>query len=109
MISGAVELLKLHCKVSGIPEPEEEFRFHPERKWRSDLAWKDFGLLVEVDGGVFVQGGHTRGMAYQRDREKDAEALCLGWRVLRVTPNQVKNGQAVNWIERIMKETDPRS
>ena len=38
-----VEILK-----SGIPIPIKEYRFHPVRRWRFDLAWKVEKLAVEV-------------------------------------------------------------
>lgn len=59
-------------------------------------------LGVEVDGGVFMKrGGHTTGIGYTQDRERDAEALCAGWTVLRVTSEQVKSGQAIMWLAKI--------
>ncbi len=82
-----------------------EFRFHKTRKWRFDLAIPSMNLAIEVDGGGFIPGGgrHSRGAGMAKDNEKIAEAMCLGWRVLRVTPQQVKSGQALTWIEKIIK------
>ena len=65
------------------------------------MYFQEISLGVEIDGGTFIQGGHVRGAAYERDREKDAEAMCLGYRVLRVTPRQVREGKALDWIERM--------
>jgi len=92
--------LAFQCKAAGLPEPERELKFHPSRKWRFDLAFTDAKIAVEVDGGVFVQGRHTRGAGVEKDCEKFAEATALGWRVHRVTPRHVTSGQAVDWIER---------
>lgn len=80
-----------------------ELRFHPTRKWRFDLAQPGILLAVEVEGGVFVAGRHTRGKSFEADCEKYAEALILGWDVLRVTPDQVRRGEALSWIERAME------
>lgn len=33
-----------------------------------------------------------------------AEALALGWRVLRVTPKHVTSGQALTWITRLLAQ-----
>ena len=90
-------------KVTGLPEPSTEFRFHPTRKFRFDLAWESAKLAVEIEGGVFVAGRHSRGASFTADCEKYAEALCLGWKVLRVTPAQIESGQALEWIERLLK------
>ena len=93
--------LAAQCRIVGLPEPTRELKFHPTRKWRFDLAFMDAKIAVEVDGGVFIQGRHSRGAGIEKDCEKFAEATALGWRVLRVTPRHVTSGQAVDWIERI--------
>lgn len=97
-----VDLLT-QVRAAGLPAPVTEHRFHPVRRWRFDFAWPDEHLALEIDGGVYVRGGHTRGAAYERDREKDAEAMVLGWRVLRVTPRMVKDGRALRWIEQLLQ------
>jgi very-short-patch-repair endonuclease len=83
-----------------------ELRFHPVRKWRFDLAHPGVQLAVEVEGGVWRGGRHTRGTGFSSDCEKYAEALILGWSVLRVTTDQVKSGQALQWIERAITWRD---
>ena len=83
-----------------------EHRFHPTRKWRFDLAHPGVGLAVEVEGGIWSGGRHSRGAGFSSDCEKYAEALIAGWWVLRVTTDQVRNGQALSWIERAMAGRD---
>ena len=92
------------CEIAGLPVPVAEFRFHPARKWRFDFAWVEHKLALDVDGGVFIQGRHSRGLGMERDHEKMAEALCLGWRVLRVTPRQIRSGQALDWLTRAVSQ-----
>ncbi len=72
----------------GIPEAETEFHFHPVRKWRFDFAWPEQKVALEVEGGVFIQGRHSRGSGMKKDMEKYNAAALLGWRVFRVTPRQ---------------------
>jgi hypothetical protein len=97
-----------------LPKPEIEYRFHPERRWRFDFAWPEathpintsmiFGkVAVEVEGGTFVVGRHSRGRGYEQDCEKYAEALILGWRVLRVTTDMVKDGRAIAYLRRLFR------
>ena len=93
-------LFSQQLKLSGIAV-EREFRFHPKRMWRFDFAIPERQFAIEVEGGVFVNGRHTRGKAYEADCEKYAEALVLGWRVLRVTTDQVKRGEAIAWAQRM--------
>jgi very-short-patch-repair endonuclease len=96
--------LEQQCKAIGLPMPETEVRFHPVRKWRADFLWREpHMLIVELDGGVYVQGRHSRGAGIEKDCEKFAEAMALGYRVMRVTPRHVRNGQAVQWIEKVLK------
>ena len=100
----AVPLLVQQCRALGLPTPETEVRFHPVRKWRADLLWREpRPLICEVEGGVFVQGRHSRGTGMEADMEKYAEALLLGYPVLRVTPRQIKNGKAVTWIQALLE------
>lgn len=62
-----------------------EFRFHATRKWRFDFADPASLVSLELDGGVFVQGRHSRGKGYEADLEKLNTALSMGWKVFRLT------------------------
>src|SRR5690606_7945656 len=70
-------------------EVVREHPFHPERKWRFDYAILRHRIAVEVEGGVFTQGRHTRGVGMKADMEKYNAAASLGWRLYRVTPDQL--------------------
>ena len=98
-------LLLLHIRAAGIPEPAQQFRFHPVRRWRADFAWPDAMLLVEVDGATWSRGRHTRGAGFERDCEKVNAATLLGWRVLRFTRQQIESGYAVDTIEKALETT----
>lgn len=98
----SVPLLLMQLKALKIETPELEYRFHPIRRWRFDLCWKELFFAVEVDGGVYVQGRHTQGKGYEKDCEKLGEAMALGWDVYRCTPNLIKSGLAIDTIERII-------
>ena len=103
MTSGYSQNLKFQCKAAGLPVPEVEVRFHPVRRWRLDLGWRDRMLAVEVDGGTWIGGRHNRGAGYEKDCEKLAEAVLAGWRVIRFTVAQVKSGYALGVLERALK------
>ncbi|MCC6271105.1 MAG: hypothetical protein IT190_07495, partial [Microbacteriaceae bacterium] len=47
-------------------------------------------LIVEIDGGLFVQGRHSRGAGQLKDMEKLNAAALLGYRVLRYAPSQIE-------------------
>lgn len=92
--------LKAQITRLQLPEPTLEYRFHPERRWRFDFAWPEYMLAVEVEGGTWTNGRHSRGSGFADDAEKYNEAVMLGWRVLRFTADQVRSGTAVKTIER---------
>lgn len=74
------------CRGEGLPEPVAEFRFHNQRRWRFDYAFPAQKIAVEVEGGIWSGGRHTRGAGFLKDMEKYNAATALGWRVLRTTP-----------------------
>jgi very-short-patch-repair endonuclease len=87
-----------HLAGLNISEPVLEHRFHPERKWRFDFAWPHLMVAVEIDGGTWTGGRHTRGTGYEADCEKINEATALGWKVFRFTSSQVQRGEAALFI-----------
>lgn len=100
----STELAKLAADVAAHTglQAIAEFRFHPERKWRFDWALIDQRLAVEMDGGIWTGGRHTRGAGYIADMEKLNEAILLGWRVIRCTPQQVADGTALRYVLRAL-------
>ena len=100
------DTLASHIRSLGLPEPEREYQFHPTRKWRFDFAWPSKMIAVEVEGGIWSGGRHTRGAGFVADCEKYNAAAELGWRVFRYPGGIVKNGEAVNQIERILEQSE---
>lgn len=82
---------------------EQEYKFHPERNWRADFLITGTKILVEVEGGIWSGGRHTRGKGFTADCEKYAEATLLGYIVVRFTSSQVKSGYAIQAIERLIR------
>lgn len=102
MKSHLEETLALHIRAAGLPPPVREFRFHPTRRWRYDFAFVENKVAVEVDGGVWVQGRHTRPSGFIEDMHKLNEAAILGWTVIRVTGEMIRKGEALKLIERAL-------
>lgn len=84
----------VHLAVSScLPQCQcfEEYRFHPERKWRFDFALPCRRLAIEIEGGVWIRGRHTRGKGFLGDCVKYSTAAVLGWRVIRLAPQQLND------------------
>jgi len=80
------------CRIYGVPDPVFEFRFHPSRKWRLDLAWPERQVAGEIEGGTWTRGRHTRPLGFRKDVEKYNALAAAGWRLVRGTTDQVKDG-----------------
>lgn len=87
------------CKISF----EQEYKFHPKRKWRADFLITGTKILVEVEGGIWSGGRHTRSKGYLGDMEKYNSASMMGFTVLRFCTEQVMSGIAIQQIEILMK------
>lgn len=83
----------LACRASGWPMPLSEYRFHPLRRWRFDFAWPERMLALEIEGGIWTRGRHVRGQGFLADLEKYNEAAIMGWRIIRLTPDQLRDIQ----------------
>lgn len=80
-----------------------EYKFHPIRKWRFDWANIEHKIAIEVEGGAYTNGRHTRGTGFINDMEKYNEAIILGWKVFRVTPQQFSQFKHFDLINRFQK------
>jgi very-short-patch-repair endonuclease len=68
-----------------LPAPVAEYQFAPPRRWRFDFCWPVQRVAVELEGGVWSGGRHTRPAGFEADVIKYNTATVEGWRVLRCT------------------------
>lgn len=94
-------LLATHLRACKIGF-EQEYKFHPDRKWRADFLITGTKILIEVEGGIWSGGRHTRGKGYIGDMEKYNSAAMMGFTVLRFSTEQVKAGVAIKQIEQLV-------
>lgn len=99
--SALEEGLNIELRHAGL-NPRRQHRFC-ERRWLFDFAWPDIKLAVEVDGGTWVGGRHTRPQGFAKDCEKLNRATMDGWRVLRYTGEMVRSGEALQQIRDAVK------
>ena len=94
--------LDLFCKVCkstlGV-DVEMEYKFHPTRKWRYDYAILSKHIAIEVEGGVWTGGRHTRPAGFLGDIEKYNAGALLGWRIFRVTPKGLLTTATIDMIK----------
>ena len=51
-------------------------------------------MAIEIEGGTWTGGRHTRGAGYSGDCEKYNQALRDGWRVFRYTTDMLASDPA---------------
>lgn len=101
--SPAEELFASHARLAGL-DLQREYRFAADlgRKYRADFASPRHRLLIEIEGGSWVSGRHNRGSGFEADARKYNLACELGFRLLRFTPAQVKSGEALATVQRVL-------
>lgn len=82
--------------------PCREYEFCDGRKWRFDFAWPSRRIAVEIEGGTWSGGRHTRGSGYLGDIEKYNMASFLGWHIYRFTTAMVSSGAAIDIIRKAL-------
>lgn len=74
------------------------------RDWRFDFALPELRLAVEVEGGGWSGGRHTRGGGFAEDLRKYDAAARLGWTVYRCDPSMIRAGHAVETIAILVEQ-----
>lgn len=95
-------LAQIQLNKRAFPAFVREYRFHPDRRWRADFAFPEYRVIVEIHGGIWTSGRHTRGSGFAKDREKSNAAQLLGWIVLEFTPAEIKNETWINTLRQAL-------
>ena len=111
-MSDLEEEMAWQMEVAGIPTPIREHKFAWEelrRQWRFDFAWELDGQrsALEVEGGTWSGGRHVSGSGFESDCDKYNAACLLGWGVYRVTGKMVKDGRALELMQKVFDVRDP--
>jgi len=96
-IEAETKLFHSMLTSGGVSLPVREHKFNElvlsktgvPRAWRFDWAWIPEKVALEVEGGAWTQGRHTRGKGFMDDMEKYNAARLQGWMVLRCAPRQL--------------------
>ena len=92
------------CKRSGC----HDGKITVGKDWRFDFSWPEYKLAVEIEGGVFVRGRHSRGAGFTKDCVKYNSAALKGWRVLRFTTQHVQQGYALDTTLKMLEVMSAR-
>ncbi len=109
-LAGATDTNALSAKFEhlwqswGGPELTKEHRFHPHRRWRLDYYHAPTRTAVELEGGLFSGGRHTRAAGFLGDCEKYNAAAMMGITVLRLGTGQVDHQHVTEIIDWIRKQ-----
>lgn len=94
------------CKTYLGVECVKEYRFHPRRKWRFDYAIPAHKIAIEVEGGVWTRGRHTRPKGFLGDMDKYNAAAVMGWRLLRCTPKKQYTQKTLDLVKLALSYKD---
>jgi len=86
------------------PELVREHRFLETRRWRFDFAHLETRTAIEIEGGTWNGGRHTRGSGFVADAEKYNTATLHGWLVFRLPGPLV----GTDWARKIADAIDAR-
>lgn len=62
-----------------------QYKFHPDYRYRADYAHVDSKTLIEIQGGLWGNGGHNRPLAYMKDCERATHAMERGYIIIPIT------------------------
>lgn len=98
-------LLQTELRGKVAIEIATEHIFHPQRKWRLDIAIPALKIGIEYQGGLFMgrRGGHATVSGMRNDWAKLNAAQLLGWMVLLFGPDETRTGEAMNTMELAIK------
>ena len=98
---GQLRAVGLDARYGGVVR-QHRFAKADGRQWRSDFAWPEALVAVEVDGGTRIEGRHARGSGIEDDALKLSESAARGWRTVRLTGRMVRSGAGLGLIERAL-------
>ena len=91
-------------KSLGGGELKKEYKFADNRRFRFDYYHIE-GVAIELEGGVWSRGRHTRPTGFLNDMEKYNLAASMGILVFRVPSHDI----STKWLSPIIKTINERT
>lgn len=117
------DIFTILCKTNLHVEAVKELKFHPNRLWRFDYAIPELRIAIEVEGGAFrkrkytdkrtgelittIGGRHNSAVGFLGDIEKYNSAALLGWRIFRVTPENLLKTETLEMLKQAISVNPP--
>ena len=70
------------------------------RAFVGDFVWPEARVVVELQGAIWVKGGHSTGGGIERDAVKSLTAAAGGWVVLALTADMI-GPQGSVWLPKV--------
>jgi len=104
MPSQLEDLFAFQLDACGLGGYVREAQIIPHRKYRYDFYYPEANLCIEIQGGVWSNGAHSRPTGITRDYEKANLCVQHGFRLLQFDVKQVKSGDAVEFVRSIIQQ-----
>ena len=62
-----------------------QFQPFKDRRFKCDFFLPDYNVVIEIEGGQWINGRHQRGTGYKNDIEKYNMITLAGYKILRLT------------------------
>ncbi len=95
--SGIEAQLAQQLGSMGIKDYKRNHVFLHGRRFELDFAWPDQRIGVEVQGNVHRIKHH-----FKAGIEKAALGILAGWRIMPVGGDEVRSGQAAQWVKLLL-------
>lgn len=105
-------MLRAGLKGAGLYDGcTEQVKAIDGRRFAWDFCWADepYRLLAEVQGSVWVKGGHNTGTGLNRDYTKLNLATIAGWHIMFFSGDMIKDGTAIIQLEAYFEAKRARS
>ena len=80
---------------AAFPDAVPEYKFHPKRRWRLDWFVPSVNIGIEIEGGIWTRGRHTRPQGFLQDIEKYNAAALMGIKLYRINYGDLHSVKAI--------------
>ena len=79
-------------------------KLYGKEDWHSDYYFPAANLVLENEGGVWINGGHNRGSGFIKNIDKYNALTMAGIKLLRCIPQTLNSPELLNKIKQLCKQ-----